>query len=185
MAARLPPEGFFRANRARVDRHAVKYPVDANVLSEPTKKVPDSKVVDWLRENEREIVVDPIVRCASAFSSGAAGGGAPVSSAGSTPASGAPLFAMGGRDGFEVGAAARKSSHRWASYAHQRQPYRRHRPRPRLDCRHAQPRRFREGRRQHHRPLRVILRFEGTLSSLEGRINTLGLRTRFRKRRLP
>jgi predicted nucleic acid-binding protein len=39
----------------------VKYVVDANVLSEPTKKVPDSKVVDWLRENEREIVVDPII----------------------------------------------------------------------------------------------------------------------------
>jgi toxin FitB len=39
----------------------VKYLVDANVLSEPTKKVPDSKVVDWLRDNEREIVVDPII----------------------------------------------------------------------------------------------------------------------------
>jgi hypothetical protein len=39
----------------------VKYLVDANVLCEPTKKVPDSKVVDWLRENEREIVVDPII----------------------------------------------------------------------------------------------------------------------------
>jgi predicted nucleic acid-binding protein len=39
----------------------VKYLVDANVLSEPTKKVPDSTVVDWLRENEREIVVDPII----------------------------------------------------------------------------------------------------------------------------
>ena len=39
----------------------MKYLVDAKVLSEPTKKVPDSKVVDWLRENEREIVVDPIV----------------------------------------------------------------------------------------------------------------------------
>ena len=39
----------------------MKYLVDANVLSEPTKKVPDSKVVDWLRDNEREIVVDPII----------------------------------------------------------------------------------------------------------------------------
>jgi toxin FitB len=39
----------------------VKYLVDANVLGEPTKKVPDSKVVDWLRENEREIVFDPII----------------------------------------------------------------------------------------------------------------------------
>jgi toxin FitB len=39
----------------------VRYLVDANVLSEPTKKVPNSKVVDWLRDNEREIVVDPII----------------------------------------------------------------------------------------------------------------------------
>jgi predicted nucleic acid-binding protein len=39
----------------------VKYLVDANVLSEPTKKVPDSNVVDWLQDNEREIVVDPII----------------------------------------------------------------------------------------------------------------------------
>ena len=39
----------------------MKYLVDANVLSEPTKKVPDFKVVDWLREYEREIVVDPII----------------------------------------------------------------------------------------------------------------------------
>jgi toxin FitB len=39
----------------------VKYLVDANVLGEPTKKVPDSKVVDWLRENEREVIVDPII----------------------------------------------------------------------------------------------------------------------------
>jgi toxin FitB len=39
----------------------VRYLVDANVLSEPTKKVPDSKVVGWLRDNEREIVVDPII----------------------------------------------------------------------------------------------------------------------------
>lgn len=35
--------------------------VDANVLSEPTKSEPEGKVVEWLRRNEREIVVDPIV----------------------------------------------------------------------------------------------------------------------------
>ena len=35
--------------------------VDANVLSEPTKPTPDSKAVEWLRRNEREIAVDPIV----------------------------------------------------------------------------------------------------------------------------
>ena len=37
------------------------YLVDANVLSEPTKPAPDPAVVAWLRRNEREIVVDPII----------------------------------------------------------------------------------------------------------------------------
>ena len=37
------------------------YLVDANVLSEPTKSAPQPGVVEWLRVNEREIVVDPIV----------------------------------------------------------------------------------------------------------------------------
>ena len=37
------------------------YLVDANVLSEATKPAPDARVVQWLRDNEREIVVDPIV----------------------------------------------------------------------------------------------------------------------------
>lgn len=35
--------------------------MDANVLSEPTRADPDPSVVEWLRANEREIVVDPIV----------------------------------------------------------------------------------------------------------------------------
>lgn len=35
--------------------------VDANVLSEATKPSPNSRVVEWLRRNERSIVVDPIV----------------------------------------------------------------------------------------------------------------------------
>ncbi len=39
----------------------MKYLVDANVLSEPTKPVPDSRVVEWLRACERDIVVDPII----------------------------------------------------------------------------------------------------------------------------
>jgi predicted nucleic acid-binding protein len=39
----------------------VTYLVDANVLSEATKPFPDYSVVDWLRQNEREIVVDPII----------------------------------------------------------------------------------------------------------------------------
>jgi predicted nucleic acid-binding protein len=39
----------------------VTYLVDANVLSEPTKPNPDARVIDWLRANEPELAVDPIV----------------------------------------------------------------------------------------------------------------------------
>jgi predicted nucleic acid-binding protein len=39
----------------------VSYLVDANVLSEATKPTPAAKVVEWLRSNEREIVLDPII----------------------------------------------------------------------------------------------------------------------------
>jgi len=39
----------------------VKYLVDANVLSEPTKPLPDPRVLEWLRANEQEIAVDPII----------------------------------------------------------------------------------------------------------------------------
>ena len=39
----------------------MRYLVDANVISEPTKPVPDGGVVEWLRRNEREIAVDPII----------------------------------------------------------------------------------------------------------------------------
>jgi toxin FitB len=39
----------------------VRYLVDANVLSEPTRPEPDSKVLAWLRRSEREIAVDPII----------------------------------------------------------------------------------------------------------------------------
>jgi predicted nucleic acid-binding protein len=39
----------------------VKYLVDANVLSEPTKPAPDPRVLAWLRANEREIAVDPVI----------------------------------------------------------------------------------------------------------------------------
>ncbi|HJQ57297.1 MAG TPA: type II toxin-antitoxin system VapC family toxin [Vineibacter sp.] len=35
--------------------------VDANVLSEPTRRAPNSKVVEWLGANERRLVVDSIV----------------------------------------------------------------------------------------------------------------------------
>jgi predicted nucleic acid-binding protein len=37
------------------------YLVDANVLSEPTKPAPSSKVSDWLSANERNLVVDSII----------------------------------------------------------------------------------------------------------------------------
>ena len=39
----------------------MKYLVDANVLSEPTKRSSHNGVVEWLKRNERDIVVDPIV----------------------------------------------------------------------------------------------------------------------------
>jgi toxin FitB len=35
--------------------------VDANVLSEATKPDPSSQVLNWLRDNESEIVIDPII----------------------------------------------------------------------------------------------------------------------------
>ncbi|PYT08896.1 MAG: VapC toxin family PIN domain ribonuclease, partial [Acidobacteria bacterium] len=37
------------------------YLVDANVLCEPTKPRPHPGVVEWLRRNEREIAVDPVI----------------------------------------------------------------------------------------------------------------------------
>ena len=37
------------------------YLVDANVLSEVTRRTPDPRVVGWLRDNERRLAVDPII----------------------------------------------------------------------------------------------------------------------------
>ncbi len=37
------------------------YLVDASILSEATKPAPNSKALEWLRHNEREIAVDPII----------------------------------------------------------------------------------------------------------------------------
>ena len=37
------------------------YLVDANVLSEAARPTPDARAVGWLRRNEREIAVDPII----------------------------------------------------------------------------------------------------------------------------
>ena len=39
----------------------MKYLVEANVLSEPTKPRPDPNVVEWLRKHERELAVDPVI----------------------------------------------------------------------------------------------------------------------------
>jgi predicted nucleic acid-binding protein len=39
----------------------VKFLVDANVLSEPTKPKPAERVVDWLRKNDDQLAVSPII----------------------------------------------------------------------------------------------------------------------------
>lgn len=39
----------------------MKYLVDANVLSEPTKPTPDPHVIAWLRAHEPDIAVDPLI----------------------------------------------------------------------------------------------------------------------------
>ena len=39
----------------------MKYLVDANVLSEPTKPTPDQRVVALLRAHEPDIAVDPVI----------------------------------------------------------------------------------------------------------------------------
>ena len=39
----------------------MKYLVDANVLSEPTKPSPDPRVVAWLRAHATDIAVDPVI----------------------------------------------------------------------------------------------------------------------------
>lgn len=39
----------------------MKFLVDANVLSEPTRAEPRQKVVHWLKRHEQDIVVDPVI----------------------------------------------------------------------------------------------------------------------------
>lgn len=39
----------------------MKFLVDANVLSEPTRSDPNQNVVTWLKRNERDIAVDPVI----------------------------------------------------------------------------------------------------------------------------
>ena len=35
--------------------------VDANVLCEATRPGPDPRVIEWLKRNERDLVVDPVI----------------------------------------------------------------------------------------------------------------------------
>ncbi len=37
------------------------YLVDSNVLSEATRPLPNLRVIDWLRENEPELAISPVV----------------------------------------------------------------------------------------------------------------------------
>jgi hypothetical protein len=39
----------------------VTFLVDANVLSEATRPSPDPRAIEWLRRNERELAVDPVI----------------------------------------------------------------------------------------------------------------------------
>jgi len=39
----------------------VRFLVDANVLSEPTKAAPDHNALAWLKRHERDIVIDPVI----------------------------------------------------------------------------------------------------------------------------
>jgi len=39
----------------------VRFLADPNVLSEPTKPHPNGRVLDWLRQNERALTVNPII----------------------------------------------------------------------------------------------------------------------------
>ncbi len=39
----------------------MKYLVDANILSEPSRSAPNPRVLAWLRDHERDIAVDPII----------------------------------------------------------------------------------------------------------------------------
>ena len=39
----------------------MKYLVDANILSEPTKPTPEPRIIEWLRAHEPDIAVDPVI----------------------------------------------------------------------------------------------------------------------------
>jgi predicted nucleic acid-binding protein len=39
----------------------VKFLVDANILSEPTRPAPNPRVLEWLRVHERDLAINPVV----------------------------------------------------------------------------------------------------------------------------
>lgn len=39
----------------------MKFLVDADILSEPTKAAPNPSVVEWLRRHERDLAIDPVI----------------------------------------------------------------------------------------------------------------------------
>ena len=57
----MPRKGILRTHRVRIHGDPLTFLVDANVLSEGTKPDPNTQVMAWLRENERELVVDPVI----------------------------------------------------------------------------------------------------------------------------
>ena len=61
MATELSHQRLVRADRIRIDRHAVKFLVDASVLSEATKASPNARVIAWLKKHERDLAIDPII----------------------------------------------------------------------------------------------------------------------------
>jgi predicted nucleic acid-binding protein len=84
------------------------------------KKLPNVKAVEWLRDNEREIAVDPIILGELRFGILLLRNGRRRTSLERWVRRGraeASLSALGGGDGLEMGAAARKSSRRRARYA--------------------------------------------------------------------
>src|SRR5438128_5801747 len=58
----VQPNGSNRKHRChRLSRSRINYLVDANVLSEPTKRAPNPRVIEWLSAHEGDFVVDPVV----------------------------------------------------------------------------------------------------------------------------
>ena len=132
--------------------------VDANVLSETTKPVPDPAVVDWLRRNERALVVDPVVlgeirfgilllprsRCRARLERWFDSGVERLHCL--------PWDAATGVRWAELLADLRTAG---AAMPIKGQPDRRHRTHARTGRRHPEPNRLREGRRPRVRPVRT------------------------------